>query len=111
VREKGLREANVPASLLSGILPVDPDGNPMAIVVGQASDLVPTVAFGNVNVGPVAVMRPCENTDEAVHHMARWCQQKAEEIVGSERRLVQWAIDPASKVMSPEEIAAQQKSG
>lgn len=99
--------------------PHDAEGNPMAIVIGAASDLVPTVQFGNVCVGPATIMRPVTNDSmEDVIASAREVQKAAEYIVGTERRILQWALDPASKVTHPvtgaefkgDDVAAQAAS-
>lgn len=82
--------------------PHDADGNPMAIVMGAGSDLVPTVTFGNVCVGPVTIMRPVSNESlERVIEEAQAVQKAAEYVVGTERRLLQWATDPASRIQHP----------
>lgn len=82
--------------------PHDADGLPMAIVVGTASDLVPTVQFGNVLVGPVAIMRPVANGDlEQLIKDAQETQKAAEFVCGSERRLIQWATDPSTRIQNP----------
>lgn len=82
--------------------PVNVEGNSMVIVTGTSSDLVPTVQFGNVLVGPVSIMRPIPNgTMEEIIEMAIETQRAVEYVVGSERRAVQWAIDPASRVINP----------
>lgn len=82
--------------------PVDADGNPMAIVSGTASDKVPTVTYGSAQVGPVTISRPVPNGSiQDLIDAARETQRAAEYVVGVERRLLQWAIDPASKIASP----------
>lgn len=82
--------------------PQDADGNYLAIVTGSCSDLVPTVQFGNVLVGPVSIQRPVAVTSmQEIIDAARETQRAAEYVVGVERRLLQWAIDPASKIASP----------
>jgi len=82
--------------------PVDADGNPMAIVTGTASDLVPTVQFGNLMVGPVTIVRPVSNESlESVIESAREVQKAAEVVCGSERRIIQWALDPSTKIVNP----------
>lgn len=102
VKEKAAREARGP-QIFSW--PIGPDGEPMAIVMGSASDLVPTVQFGNVCIGPVNIMRPVKNPDDidelAVE--AAKVQKAAEFVIATERRLVQWAMDPSSKLEKPSE--------
>lgn len=82
--------------------PQDADGNYLAIVTGTASDLIPTVQFGNVLIGPVSIARPVAATtlaDIILH--ARDTQKAAEYVVGAERRLAQWAVEPSSRVINP----------
>lgn len=86
----------------AGGWPCSPDGIPMTIVTGAASDKIPTVQFGNVVVGPVMIQRPVVATSlQDVIDAARETQKAAEFVVGVERRLLQWALDPAAKVRSP----------
>jgi hypothetical protein len=78
------------------------NGSPMAIVTGTASDHLPTVQFGNVLVGPVSITRWVEDDgDESVIEAARSVQKMAEAVCGSERRIIQWAIDPSQRVINP----------
>lgn len=81
--------------------PCDAEGNPMVIVTGYAKDEIPTVRFGNVEIGP-SVMRPVPNgTDEEIINAMRQAQRMAEYVCGIERRLLQWAQDPTTKFASP----------
>lgn len=83
-------------------LPIGPNGKPMAIVSATASNLVPTVAFGNVVVGPVTIMRAViDDCEESVINGARQALRDAEYAVGVERRLLDWALDPASMPVHP----------
>lgn len=92
--------------------PTDAEGNPMAIVGGASSDLMPTVQFGNVLVGPVTILRPVPNgTLEEIIEAGRQTQRAAEFIVGAERRAIQWALDPASRVINPANGAVVTPSG
>jgi hypothetical protein len=81
------------------------NGRPMAMVSGACSDLTPTVQFGNVLTGPVTITRWVEDdgddSDDFVLEKARLVQRQAQTIVGSERRLLQWAIDPSLRVTTP----------
>lgn len=105
VKEKGARESNIH---LPQSWPHDEYGKPMCIVVGQASDLIPTVQFGNVNVGPCAVYRPVPNHEDVnlLAMEARLVQMLAQYVVGTERRLLQWATDPSTRIMKPDELVA-----
>jgi hypothetical protein len=74
----------------------------MTVVIGAASDLVPTVPFGNVQIGPVTIMRPVvADNDEALLEETRKVQKMAEYVVGSERRIIQWATDPTTRITNP----------
>lgn len=104
VREKALRDRT-----LSAIQswPTDADGNPMAVFVGMASDLVPTVPFGNVTIQatimrPVPIGQPIDEGELTQDiENARAVQKAAGYVVGTERRLLQWALDPASRIVNP----------
>ncbi len=83
-------------------LPIGLNGKPMVIVTASASNLVPTVPMGNVTIGPVTVMRAVEDDgDESVINGARRAARIAEYVVGCERRLSDWAMDPASMPVNP----------
>ncbi len=74
----------------------------MAIVMASMSNLVPTVQYGNVQIGPITVMRAVEDDgDESVTNAARDAARIAEYVVGCERRLSDWAMDPASMPVNP----------
>lgn len=109
VKEKSAREAALPSELLSMIAagwPRGADGNPMAIVIGQASNLVPTVPFGNVNIGPVAIMRPVPNHQDIdkLAEEAAEVQKATQSVVGQERTLIKWNMDPSTKPGPPSEM-------
>lgn len=78
------------------------NGRPMAMITGTASDLVPTVQFGNLMVGPVQVTRWVEDDGlESVIESGLEVQKAAQAICGSERRIIQWALDPSKKIENP----------
>lgn len=89
--------------------PLNEDGSPMAMVSTSCSDLIPTVQFGNVMVGPVTITRFMRSdgtfadglTSEQVNEATRKQLANTEYIVGAERRVIQWALDPASRVVNP----------
>ena len=99
VREKALRDRTMPAIWS---WPMDPaTGQPMAIVVGMGSDLTPTVPFGNVTIQST-VMRPVSNESlSKVIEEGDAVQKAAEYLVGTNRRLIQYAVDPQSIVTHP----------
>jgi hypothetical protein len=92
---------------------VGADGRRYAFLSNSASDLLPTVQFGNVLVGPVTIARmvPVDPTPEEAKQLdaemvglierSRKQQQAAEAVAGAERRIIQWAIDPSKKVLNP----------
>lgn len=105
VREKALKDRTVP-QIQSW--PVDPvTGKPMTVVVAMASDLIPTVAFGNVTLQatimrPVPVGEAVDQSELAIDiENARQIQKAAEYVVATERRLLQWALDPGARVQNP----------
>lgn len=82
--------------------PIGANGRPMAFVSNSASDLLPTVQFGNILVGPVTIARWVEDDgDDAVIQASQKNQQAAEFVCGQERRIIQWAIDPSKKIENP----------
>lgn len=83
--------------------PHDENGEPMAIIMCQASELAPTVKFGNVTIGPVGAMVPCKNDYKVIEAKMREMQKLAEYIIGTERRLIQWSLDPSSKIIPPKQ--------
>lgn len=96
------RAAQGTVAPMLGNFPQDADGNYLAIVSGAASNLVPTVQFGNVLVGPVTITRVvAAATLQEIIDGARETQRVTEYVVGVECRLLQWAVDPASKIASP----------
>lgn len=105
VREKAIKDRTVP-QIQSW--PVDPEtGKPMTVVVAMASDLIPTVAFGNVTL-QATIMRPVPVGERVAPEElsidienAREIQKAAEYVVATERRLLQWALDPATRVQHP----------
>lgn len=95
-------------------VPIGIDGRPMTMISASVSDKVPTVQYGNVVVGPVTIVRYIDDFgdgSEGRQHridQARQLQRDAEFVVGIERRLAQYAVDPSSRIGSPiPEIAAQ----
>ena len=82
--------------------PVDPEtGEPMAIVTSNAQELAPTVQFGNVTLGPTGSMVPCRNDPETIRETMIERQRDAQFVIGGERRLLAWALDPSLKVSHP----------
>ncbi len=74
----------------------------MAIVSASARNVVPTVQYGSVTIGPVIVTRAVEDDgDQSVIEGARRVARIAEYVVGCERRLSDWAMDPASMPVNP----------
>ncbi len=83
-------------------LPMGPNGKPMAIVMCSASNLVQTLQYHNVSVGPVTIMRAVvDDGPESVINGAREAQRIAEYCVGVERRLLDWALNPESMPVNP----------
>lgn len=103
VEQKGARESQI---VLPHNWPHDANGVPMAIVMGQASELRPTVQFGNVNIGPAAIYRPVTNHDDLdkLAMEIRITQMLAQYAVATERRIFSWAIDPSTKIEKPSEL-------
>lgn len=81
--------------------PHDADGNPMAIITVGATDTVPTVQYGSVKLF-ASITRPVPNGDhqDLINEM-RMAQRDVEVCVGTERRLLQAALDPSYKFVNP----------
>lgn len=87
---------------------IGPDGQQFVVVSCAASDLIPSVQFGNVLLQcTVTRAVPLDDTgmpiiidgqDDAIIDVSRSIMRSAEAVVGSERRIVQWAIDPSLRV-------------
>lgn len=99
LKEKAARE------MLRGITinswPHDENGVPMAIAIGAASDLVPTVQWGNVCIGPATIMRPVSNDPNRLVEELAFVQDLTQYVVGTRRRLLTWALDPNSRIAHP----------
>lgn len=92
---------------------VDVNGRMYADLSNSCSDLIPSVQFGNILVGPVTIRRlvPVDPTPEelaeldtqlaAIIEISRNQQKAAEFVCAAERRVVQWAIDPSTRVQNP----------
>lgn len=90
-------------NLGASTLPIDPDGQMMGIIQAGASDLIPTVQFGNVLLSCTVTRAVPDDgiDDDALADQGRRVSKIAQTIVGSERRILQWAIDPSLKVTNP----------
>jgi hypothetical protein len=83
-------------------LPLDDKGRPMVIIAASASNLVQTVPFSNVTIGPVTITRAViDDGDESIINATREIQRMVEYAVGVERRLLDWALDPAQMPVHP----------
>jgi hypothetical protein len=68
---------------------IDPiTGRPYAIVTHGAEELIPTVQFGNVKIGPGSVTRFVSDDPESIATGLRECVQAVEKIIAEERELV-----------------------
>lgn len=103
IQEKQAREAGMHLPLN---WPHDVNGQPMAIAIGQASELIPTQPFGNIQIGPAAIMRPIPNSSDLNELAAdlRLTELVAQYVVGIERRLIQWTMDPSLKIERPSQL-------
>lgn len=92
---------------------IGPDGRHYAVLSNACSDLIPSVQFGNILVGPCVITRavPLDPTPEEeaaldaqlvkLMEISRKQQRSIEFVVGAERRVLQWAIDPSTRVINP----------
>lgn len=66
--------------------PVDSvDGAPLALVTMGAQELIPTVQYGNVTVGPASVTKFVPDDPEAIEEGLRDCVKACEQIISEER--------------------------
>jgi hypothetical protein len=87
---------------MSTAVPIGLNGKPMVKVTVGVSDKIPTVVYGNVVIGPIMLERYIEDdSNQNVIDAGRELQRAAEYIVGVERTLLQYALDPAKKVQNP----------
>jgi hypothetical protein len=68
--------------------PVDEDGNPMALVTMQLSELIGLPNYSNVTVGPGSVTRFVKDTPELVAGGPVQCAHEVEAILAEEREPV-----------------------
>ncbi len=68
--------------------PVDEDGNPMALVTMQLSELIGLPNYSNVTVGPGSVTRFVKDSDEDVQNGLIKCAMQVENILATEREPV-----------------------
>lgn len=69
--------------------PRDAFGMPLVKISASAAELVPTVQYGNVTVGPVVVTRFCQgSTIEQIKAATAETQKIVEEAVASDRETV-----------------------
>lgn len=88
-------------------VPIGTDGRPMTKISASVTDKVPTVQYGSAHVGPVTIERYIDDLGDGPegrqHRIDRGREllKDAEYVAGVERRILQWAIDPASKIQNP----------
>lgn len=68
--------------------PVDEEGNPLALVTMQLSELIGLPNYSNVTVGPGSVTRFVRDTDEGIAEGLRACAVAVEGILAEEREPV-----------------------
>lgn len=84
------------------VLPLGNDGQPMSVISCSASQLTPTVQFGNV-LFACSVTRAVHDSgdDDALVQEGIRVAGIASAVVGRETRILQWALDPSLKVTNP----------
>lgn len=91
--------------------PHDEDGEPMAIVMAFAQEHVGSGMgipdYCGLDIGPVGAMVPCKNDEESIKKMQEQLLRQAQFVVGSNRRVIQWANDPTLQVLKPDDLQGQ----
>lgn len=72
--------------------PRDADGEPMAMITMQVSELIGLPNYSNVTVGPASVTRFVCDTEDEVNKGLKKTATDVETIVASERELVLQAV-------------------
>lgn len=65
--------------------PTDAKGKPMAKVSNGAKETIPTVAYGNVTIGPAYVEKFVEDTPKAINDGLHECLVRAQVVLGENR--------------------------
>src|SRR5271167_234668 len=74
-------------------IPVGTNGCPLTQIACAAAELVPTIQYGNVTVGPIVVKRYVEELgDDHLKEQIRIIQSICEEAVAEDRKSVQGLI-------------------
>lgn len=68
--------------------PCDENGEPLALVTMQLSELIGLPNYSNVTVGPGSVTRFVKDTDEGIAEGLRACAMAVENILAEEREPV-----------------------
>lgn len=91
-------------------VPIGANGLPMIEITVQSSETVPVAQFANVVVGPIAVRRWVEDTqdDDDLTEKIHRNQEMVESVVGEDRDLVQESV--ASYNRQKEEAEKNKKS-
>lgn len=77
-------------------VPRDENGKPLAMVSMGAAEKVPTVQYGNVDLGPATVTRWVDDNPEAIRQGLTECVKACEEIIAKERGLVLSSLESRS---------------
>lgn len=73
---------------MTSIIPVGKSGLPMALVTNGAEELIPTVQYGNIRVGPVSVTKYVEDSPDAIAAGLDDCWQAAQNSLAKTRSLI-----------------------
>lgn len=70
------------------IVPLDEDGNPLARVGIQISELIGLPKYSNITVGPILLERWCKNTPEERRHALNEIMAEVAQIAGEYRTAI-----------------------
>jgi hypothetical protein len=69
-------------------VPVGPDGKPLAMVGFTMKELIPTVQYGNCDVGPAFAYRFVEDNEDSRRKGMEECVADVKYVLGAERNTI-----------------------
>lgn len=69
-------------------VPLDDNGKPMVKVRNGAEELIPTVQYGNIKIGPASVEKWVKDTPEDINQGLYECLVRCEAVLGENREQI-----------------------